>query len=481
MILSIQTIKTFLVSMFIFVIFYQLIGRHIISMSSWAEAIRFDSMDQLLQINRKANSEKPDELDQLVKSFNRMQENLNNSYNTLKKNNLDLKKEITEREKVENALIKSETYLQTLIHTIPDLIWLKDAHGVYLFCNTKFERFFGEKKEKIIGKTDYDFVDKKLADFFREHDKFAMAKGGLNINEEEVIYADDGHHEILETIKTPLYESGGQLIGVLGIARDITERKQAEEERKRLEGQLRQSHKMEAIGTISGGIAHDFNNILGIIIGNAELAMDDIEEWRPAQSNLKEIKKAGLRASDIVRQLLHFSRKTEQTKKIIDINPMIKEAIKLLRSSLPTSIDIQLNLPDGIKPIMADPTQIHQVLINLCTNAAHAMEEGGGILKIDLSEVELDNIAAAQFQKISAGQFVQLAISDTGHGVDPTIKTKIFDPYFTTKEVGKGTGMGLAVVLGIVQNHNGAISVYSEPGNGTTFKVLFPVAKKKYN
>ena len=190
-------------------------------MSSWAEAIRFDSMDQLLQINRKANSEKPDELDQLVKSFNRMQENLNNSYNTLKKNNLDLKKEITEREKVENALIKSETYLQTLIHTIPDLIWLKDAHGVYLFCNTKFERFFGEKKEKIIGKTDYDFVDKKLADFFREHDKFAMAKGGLNINEEEVIYADDGHHEILETIKTPLYESGGQLIGVLGIARDI--------------------------------------------------------------------------------------------------------------------------------------------------------------------------------------------------------------------------------------------------------------------
>ncbi|MBU3954283.1 MAG: response regulator, partial [Proteobacteria bacterium] len=218
--------------------------------------------------------------------------------------------------------------------------------------------------------------------------------------------------------------------------------------------------------------------ILGIIIGNAELAMDDIEEWRPAQSNLKEIKKAGLRASDIVRQLLHFSRKTEQTKKIIDINPMIKEAIKLLRSSLPTSIDIQLNLPDGIKPIMADPTQIHQVLINLCTNAAHAMEEGGGILKIDLSEVELDNIAAAQFQKISAGQFVQLAISDTGHGVDPTIKTKIFDPYFTTKEVGKGTGMGLAVVLGIVQNHNGAISVYSEPGNGTTFKVLFPVAKK---
>ena len=387
--------------------------------------------------------------------------------------------DITSRKLAEEALRKNDAYLRTLIHTIPDLVWLKDKDGVYLFCNSRFERFFGAKEEKIIGRTDYDFVDKELADFFREHDKLAMAKCGPSMNEEEVTYADDGHHEILETIKTPLYERDGRLIGVLGIARDITERKQAEEERKKLEGQLRQSHKMEAVGTIAGGIAHDFNNILGIIIGNMELAIDSIEEWNPALLNLEEIKKASLRASDVVKQLLNFSRKTEQTKKIIDIHPMIKESIKLLRSSIPTSIDIQLNLPDTVKTIMADSTQIHQVLINLCTNAAHAMEKDGGILKIDLSEIELDTVAVTQFQEIQAGHYVQLTISDTGHGIDSATKAKIFDPYFTTKEIGKGTGMGLAVVLGIVKNHNGTISVYSEPGRGSTFKVLFPVAERK--
>ncbi len=396
---------------------------------------------------------------------------------TLEKQTDDLKKEISGREQAEKALSQSEAYLQTLIHTIPDLVWLKDEHGIYLFCNSRFERFFGAKKKDIIGKTDYDFVDRELADFFREHDKLAMARGCPSINEEKVTYADDGHHEILETIKTPLFGNDGKLIGVLGVARDITERKNTEEQRKKLENQLRQSHKMEAIGTISGGIAHDFNNILGIIIGNTELALDNTEEWNPNRLNLEEIKKAALRASDIVRQLLNFSRKTEQIKKTIHIHPIIHDSIKLLRSSIPTSIDIQLNLPDSVRAIVADPTQIHQVLINLCTNAAHAMEKDGGILKIDLSEVELDTIAVKQFQEINAGHYVQLAISDTGHGIDPATKAKIFDPYFTTKAVGKGTGMGLAVVLGIVKNHNGAISVYSEPGRGSTFKVLFPVAE----
>lgn len=216
--------------------------------------------------------------------------------------------------------------------------------------------------------------------------------------------------------------------------------------------------------------------MLGIIMGNAELAVDTIEESNPALSNFKEIKKACLRARDVVRQLLNFSRKTEPVKKTIDIHPIIKESIKLLRSSIPTSIEIQLNLANSVRIILADPTQIHQVLINLCTNAAHAMEKNGGILKIDLLEVELDTVAIKQFQEIAAGPYVQLTISDTGHGIDSAEKTKIFDPYFTTKAVGKGTGMGLAVVLGIVKNHKGAISVYSEPGRGSTFKVLFPVA-----
>lgn len=233
---------------------------------------------------------------------------------------------------------------------------------------------------------------------------------------------------------------------------------------------------MEAIGTVAGGIAHEFNNILGIIIGNTELAMDRIEKLSPVRLNLEQIKKAGLRASDVVRHLLNFSRKTEQIKKTTDIRLLVKESMKLLRSSIPKSIDIQLNQPDSMPAIKADPTQIHQVLINLCTNAAHSMEDEGGILKIDLTEIELDHVTRTQFQEIDPGRYIQLAISDTGHGIDPKIIANIFDPYFTTKEIGKGTGMGLAVVLGIVKNHNGAINVYSEPGKGSIFKVLFPVA-----
>ena len=322
-------------------------------------------------------------------------------------------------------------------------------------------------------------MDKELANFFRKHDMRAMAVGGPSINEEEVTFADDGHREILETIKTPIKGDGGRLIGVLGIARDITERKAAEEKRKQLEEQLRQSHKMEAVGTIAGGIAHDFNNILGIIIGNAELAIEGIDARDPAHPHLKEIRQAGLRASGVIKQLLHFSRKTEQQKAVIDVAPLAEEAVKLMRASLPSSIDIQLDIPPRTGNIKADPTQLHQVLINLCTNAAHAMEEKGGILRIELSEIDLDDTTAGQFHDITQGVYVRIAVSDTGHGIDEATRPKIFDPYFTTKDVGKGTGMGLSVVHGIVKNLDGDISVSSEPGKGSVFTVLLPVSAEQ--
>ncbi len=385
-------------------------------------------------------------------------------------------RDITDYKRSQEALKQSEAYLRTLIFSIPDLVWLKNEAGVYIFCNSRFERLYGAKEDEIIGKTDYDFVEKELADFFRKNDSLAIAKGSPRINEEEVTYADDGHKELLETIKTPIYTKDRQLIGVLGIARDITERRKAEEERRDLETQLRQSQKIEAIGTIAGGIAHDFNNILGIIMGNMELAADSIDDQDAVRLNLEEIKKASLRAGEVIKQLLNYSRKTEQVQKIVDVRLILTESIKLLRSSIPSSIDIQLNLPEELKTIKADPTQVHQVLINLCTNAAHAMEENGGTLKIEVSEIQLDTDTVTQFQEITSGHYIQLTVSDTGHGIDPEIKDSIFDPYFTTKTIEKGTGMGLAIVLGIVKNHNGAISAYSEPEKGSTFKVLFPVA-----
>lgn len=263
------------------------------------------------------------------------------------------------------------------------------------------------------------------------------------------------------------------------IASDITHRKREEQERKTIEEKLRHSHKLEAIGTIAGGIAHDFNNILGIIIGNAELALDDVPDWNPARTNLKEIKTAGMRAREVVRQLLNFSRKSEESKKIINIREILVETINLLRASIPTSIEIRTEFSGQRESILADPTQIHQVLINLCTNAAHAMEDRGGVLSVVMSEIELDELTISQYQEINPGRYVQLNISDTGCGIDPAIKDKIFDPYFTTKDIGKGTGMGLAVVLGIIKNHNGAITVYSEPGRGTTFRVLLPLAENE--
>ncbi|MEH0019506.1 MAG: ABC transporter substrate-binding protein [Desulfobacter sp.] len=269
-------------------------------------------------------------------------------------------------------------------------------------------------------------------------------------------------------VATPVPEMN--YVNIYGM--DITALKEAEKH-------LQQALKMEAVGTISGGIAHDFNNILGIIIGNIELAMDELPLWNRARRNLEEIRTASLRARDVVRQLLSFSRKTEHLKKPLNLQPLIRESVKLLRSSTPASIDIRTDLCRQPMTIEADSTQIHQVLINLCTNAAHAMDENGGVLTIRLAEISLDHTIIKQYQEIQPGRYARLAITDTGHGIDPALRPKIFDPYFTTKDVGKGTGMGLAVVLGIVKSHYGDISVYSEPGRGTTFNVLLPLIDKK--
>lgn len=243
--------------------------------------------------------------------------------------------------------------------------------------------------------------------------------------------------------------------------------------------QLQQSQKMESIGTLAGGIAHDFNNILGIIVGNTELALDDVPEWNPAHANLEEIKTASLRAAGIVKQLLNFSRRTDMELKPIGAISVIKDALKFLRSTIPTTIEIRKHLPDTDVAIFADPTQINQVMMNLCINASQAMEQTGGNLTVNVEEVILDDNSARDYPDLRSGKHVKVTVSDTGSGIDPEIIGRIFDPYFTTKEVGKGSGMGLAVVHGIVKNYNGAISVASESGKGATFTILFPVATEK--
>jgi len=250
-------------------------------------------------------------------------------------------------------------------------------------------------------------------------------------------------------------------------------------ERKRLEEQLHQSRKMESIGTLVGGLARDFNNLLYMIIGKAELAIDDIPESNPVHDKLEEIMSVGFRAAGIVKQLLNFSRQTEQELKPIGAITVIKDALKFVRSTIPTTIEIRKHLPDTDVTILADPTQINQILMNLCANASQAMEETGGSLEIMVENVIFGKEVIDSYPDLTEGDYLKITVSDTGPGIDTEIIDRIFDPYFTTKEVGKYSGMGLAIVHGILKNHGGAIAVDNQPGKGATFTMLLPVVTEE--
>jgi len=251
---------------------------------------------------------------------------------------------------------------------------------------------------------------------------------------------------------------------------DITERKQ-------LQTQLQQALKMEAIGKLAGGIAHDFNNVLYSIIGYTELTMDDVPEGSLARKNLKEVFKGAMRAKDMVQQILAFSRKDDTQKKPIKVQSVVKEALKLLRTSIPSTIEIRQSIDADCGPVLADPTQIHQVIMNFATNAYQAMLEKGGVLELTLMEEEIGS-DDSDFD-LDPGTYLKLTVSDTGYGMDNVVMGKIFDPYFTTRGPGEGTGMGLAVVHGIVKSHGGNITVYSELGEGTAFSVYLPLIETR--
>lgn len=243
--------------------------------------------------------------------------------------------------------------------------------------------------------------------------------------------------------------------------------------------QFWQAQKMESIGTLTGGIAHDFNNFLGIILGNTELALDDIADTNPVYLNLNEIKTAAFRARDIVKQLLSFSQRSNHPLEPMEIVPVIKDALKFLRSMIPATIDIKPQIVSTDEAILGEPTQISQVIMNLCNNASQEMEETGGSITVGVETVHLDGTQAAKHNELKPGQYLKIWVKDTGGGIPPDNIDKIFDPYFTTKAAGKGSGMGLAVVHGIIKSHNGAVSVDSTPGKGTTFNVLLPLIDDK--
>ncbi len=377
-------------------------------------------------------------------------------------------KMLADRKQIEQALRQSETKYRHLFENLYDVYYRTDDKGNFTLLSPSVERQFGFTPDELIGQNIKDFYVRPEK---REEFLSILNRNGYVDNFEAQLKRKDNSVVWVSTNAKLLKDEEGNAVGVEGMTRDVTYAK-------KLEDRIRQSQKMESIGTLAGGIAHDFNNILGIILGNTELALDDVPEWNPARQNLEEVRIAIFRAKNVIRQLLSFARKTTLEKKPTNIVPVVKESLRLIRSTIPTSIEIHQNIPEDIDTIMADPTQINQVLINLCTNASHAMPDGG-IIAITLGHKELEETTAAKHPELVPGRYVNLIVSDTGHGIPQEKIDRIFDPYFTTKEVDRGTGMGLAVVHGIVKEHNGLITVESEPGKGTIFSIFFPIVEKE--
>jgi signal transduction histidine kinase/ActR/RegA family two-component response regulator len=289
----------------------------------------------------------------------------------------------------------------------------------------------------------------------------------LEIEQKKVSAVNMELEERVKERTSQLMRSNQELI------REVEAHRRSEEEKKGLEHQLRQAQKMEAIGTLAGGIAHDFNNILSPIIGYSEMIIDDVKENSPIKHKIEQVLMAATRAKELVRHILTFSRQTEQELMPLEIHPIIKESLTLLRASLPSTIEIKQRIDTNCGPVLADPTQIHQIVINLCTNAFHAMREKGGTLGVEMTEEDI-NASDCISLKLNPGSYVKISVSDTGHGIPKSILERVFEPYFTTKAPGEGTGLGLSVVHGIVKSYNGDIKIYSEPGKGTTVSIYLP-------
>ncbi|WP_310600323.1 PAS domain S-box protein [Desulfobulbus sp.] len=380
-------------------------------------------------------------------------------------------RDITDRKFTEEKLKKSVAWFKALFNATSDSVILINSDGTILDLNENAARRRSLDADALRGKNLFEHLPSAAAAMRRQTIDRVLHERRLVEYEEY----REGKHYLVRLY--PIMDNLGRVIQVAGFSRDITESKKAEEEKDKLQTQLTQSQKMEAIGTLAGGIAHDFNNILGAILGYTEMARDHVPSDSLAFKHLERIQEAGERAGALVKQILAFSRQADAKRIPVLPSQVVREAVKLLRPSLPATISIELELEDAIRPIFANPTQVHQILINLCTNAFHAMEHSGGILKLVLKNRELSASDLQHRPEIAPGRFVELAVGDTGIGIPPEIREKIFDPYFTTKEVGKGTGMGLAIVHGIVTSHNGLITCDSEVGKGTVFRVHFPVAE----
>ncbi|MBU0728205.1 MAG: transporter substrate-binding domain-containing protein [Proteobacteria bacterium] len=371
--------------------------------------------------------------------------------------------DISDRTKAELELLKNKEEWEKTFNSISDIVTILDPDLRIVRANKAACRSINLRCDEIIGKHCYEV-------FYGASEPCFGCPDIESIRDKGQQSAEIMHPQLDKTFLVsiePIFANDGTFEGAVHIARDITEQK-------KLEGQFRQAQKMEAIGTLAGGIAHDFNNILAAIMGYTDIAKYEVSADSELSKYLDEIMAAGKRAKDMVKQILAFSRQSDQEKMPIHLHHIIKESLKLLRASIPANIEIKQNIDTHCGAVLADPTQVHQIMMNLCTNAYHAMRKTGGTLGVSLVGVEItaDDINAKM--DLAPGSYVRLEVSDTGHGMDQALIERIFEPYFTTKEKGEGTGMGLSVVHGIVKSHGGTITVDSTLGVGTTFHVYFP-------
>ncbi|HNY63870.1 MAG TPA: PAS domain S-box protein [Deltaproteobacteria bacterium] len=385
-------------------------------------------------------------------------------------------RDITARKEAEDSLRRSEERFRSLFEDSPDANMLVEGNRI-IDCNRAAVTLLrAGSKEEILGRCPWDISPELQPDGLPSGEKAAEIakdieeKGSFRF--EWMGSTLDGRPLPLEVTATTLPEAASRV--VFATCRDITERRKAEEERRVYEARLARSQKLEAIGTLAGGIAHDFNNILSAIIGYTELALDDIEKGSTTEQRLAEVLKGGDRARDLVSQILTFCRQVQAEKRVVKVEVILKEALKLLRSSIPSTIGIVQMIAPDVPAVFADPTQVHQVIMNLCTNAYQAMMEKGGVLKVSLESREVDEAFAREHPPLSPGTCAVLTVEDTGEGMDQETMSRIFEPFFTTREKTRGTGLGLSTVHGIVETLSGAVVVASRLGHGSTFSVFLP-------
>ncbi len=476
-----SAVKIFFTSFFMLILFNILVVRHLKKMADYFQTYSLTDRAEALHLDiNKSGFDKANELTRIESEINKLIETIRNSYDTaqemvtqstleLERVNEKLKNEIHERKATYKQLRISEEKYRTLVEEINDIIYSTDNTGVVTYISPAVEKLMGYGISEIVGRNFMEFLHPDDYDNIKKRFK-EITKDGLLFPYEYRMLSKSGDIHWVRSSSKPIYQ-GGCIVGLRGVYTDITESK-------KLEDQLRQAHKMEAIGTLAGGIAHEFNNVLGIILGNTELALDDVPDWNPERDFLEEIRSASLRAKDMVGQILSFARKTMTDLTPLEINTILRESLKMMRATIPSTVEIKTSLPPEPFMIMGNSAEIRQIIMNLCSNADFTMKERGGVLEVGTALVNLDQESASLYEGLVPGNFVKMTIKDSGQGISPEILNKIFEPYFTTKDVGQGTGMGLAVVYGLVKKCNGAIDVRSRMGEGTIVEVLFPTLEE---